>query len=162
MEGNNNGITPELIAYILEKVEILLDIKAPVEPILPENPTPEQIEEYNKAMEEYTQQKAEYDNIVQVLTLYIEIICNNILIETNRRIFPEPLKYVVIDLVKDKFDSNNTENPELNTIKSMSEYDRTVSFGASSILQSKLELLAQQQVRENLNLINKFKLLYRS
>ena len=44
----------------------------------------------------------------------------------------------------------------------MSEYDRTVNFGASSILANRLNLIAQKQLDENDMLINKFKLLYRT
>ena len=97
-----------------------------------------------------------------ILVLYTNMICNYILIKTNRRIFPPELKYLAINLIKDKFDSNNSDNPELQTITSMSEYDRTVNFGASDILKSKLELIAQNQIKENEQLINRYKLLYKS
>ena len=162
MEEQDNGITPELIKYILDNVLLILNINEPIAPILPENPTPEQQAEYDKEKVIYDKEKADYDYLIQLLTLYIRMICENILIKTNRRIFPEPLKNVVINLVKDKFDSNNTNNPELNSIKSMSEYDRTVSFGASSTLETRLNLIAQKQLDENEQLINKFKLLYRT
>lgn len=98
----------------------------------------------------------------ELLTLYINIICNNILIATNRRKFVKELKYVVINLVIDKFDENNTRNIEdIQTIQSMSEYDRSVNFGVSDILKSRLNAIATKQLEENQKLINRYKLLYR-
>lgn len=97
-----------------------------------------------------------------LLTLYINMMCNNILILTNRRVFVKELKYVVINLVVDKFDTNNARNIEdIQTIQSMSEYDRTVNFGVSDILRARLNALAQKQLEENQTLINRYKLLYR-
>ena len=151
-ENNDRGITEKLIKEILENVCLILDIK---EPVLPENPTPEQQEQYGK-------EKVEYDNTIALLTLYIKMICNNILIKTNRRMFPPDLKYVVVNLTKDKFDSNNKSDPELQIIKSMSEYDRSVNFGTSDTLQTRLNLIAQKQLDENEQLINRFKLLYKT
>ena len=126
----NNGITPELIQFILTNVKLINHITDTSE-----------------------------DNL---LTLYITMICNNFLIMTNRRVFPEDAKYLMIDLVKDKFDSNNTADPELKAIQSMSEYDRSVSFGASDIVKARLNLIAQKQLDANITLINKFKLLYKT
>lgn len=98
----------------------------------------------------------------ELLTLYINIICNNILIATNRRKFVKELKYVVINLVIDKFDENNARNIEdIQTIQSMSEYDRSVNFGVSDILKSRLNAIATKQLEENQKLINRYKLLYR-
>ena len=161
-ENNDRGITEELIKEILDNVCLILDIKEPVEPILPENPTTEQQTAYDKAKAEYDKEKEEYDNIIALLTLYIKMICSNILIKTNRRMFPPDLKYVVINLVKDKFDSNNKSDPELQIIKSMSEYDRSVNFGVADTLQTRLNLIAERQLNENESLINKFKLLYKT
>ena len=97
-----------------------------------------------------------------LLTLYINIICNNILIATNRRIFKKELKYVVINLVVDKFDENNARNTEdIQTIQSMSEYDRSVNFGVNDILKARLNAIAIKQLDENEKLINRYKLLYR-
>lgn len=127
---DNNGITPQLIQFIVTNVKLILGITDTSEDTL--------------------------------LTLYATMICNNILIKTNRRVFPEDLKFVVINLVKDKFDSNNKADPELSTIQSMSEYDRSVSFGASDILKSRLNLIAQKQLDENESLINRYRLLYKS
>ena len=97
-----------------------------------------------------------------LLTLYITILCNNILIKTNRRVFPKQLKYVVINLTVDMFDMNNSRNIEdIQTIQSMSEYDRSVNFGVSDILKARLNAIAIKQLDENEKLINRYKLLYR-
>ena len=191
MEENNNGITEELIKEILDNVLLILNVEEPeqptepvepIKPVEPENPTPEQEEAYqeamtqyeqdmekynadmivyNKQMEQYQQDKAEYDYLVELLTFYITAICNNILIRTNRRMFPEQLKYVVVDLVKNKFDSNNTNNIQ-SSIQSMSEAGRSVNFGVSGVVANKLNLIAQKQLDENEILINRFRLLYRT
>ena len=126
----NNGITQELINFILTNVKLMLGIE-----------------------------DASQDSL---LTLYINIICHNFLIRVNRRVFPEKAKYLMIDLVKDKFDSNNTTDPQLQAIQSMSEYDRTVNFGVTSTVANKLNLIAQKQLDNNEILINKFKLLYKT
>lgn len=97
-----------------------------------------------------------------LLTLYINMICNNILVRTHRRKFVDKLKYVVINLVKDKFDVTNKDNPDLQAIQSMSEAGRSVNFGASSVIATRLNLLAQKQLDENEALIREFKLLYRT
>ena len=107
-----------------------------------------------------------------LLIMYINKICNNILIKTNRKIFMPELKYVVIDLVNNAYimylnnlkginDINNSNN----SIQSMSEAGRNVSFGATNIsndLANKLNLLTQKQLEENELIINKFKLLYKT
>lgn len=95
-----------------------------------------------------------------ILELYTEAICTNILIKTNRRIFPPELKYVVIDLVGNKLLSDKNDS-ELQSIQSMSEFDRSVNFGVSGPLQAKLNLIAQKQLDDNEKLINHFKLLYK-
>lgn len=97
-----------------------------------------------------------------LLILYINMICNNILVRTHRRKFVPELKYIVINLVKDKFDSNNKDNPDLKAIQSMSEAGRSVNFGASSVTAARLNLIAQKQLDENEALIREFKLLYRT
>ena len=97
------------------------------------------------------------DNLLEI---YTRALCTNILIKTNRRIFPPELKYVVIDLVGDKLLSNKDES-ELQSIQSMSEFDRSVNFGVSNPLQAKLNLIAQKQLDDNEKLINHFKLLYK-
>ena len=101
-------------------------------------------------------------NLDELLTIYIKAICTNILIKTNRRKFPPDLKYVAIDLVRDKFSLTDADNPDLNAIKSMSEAGRSVTFGATDVIKARLELLAEKQITDNEKLINKFKLLYKT
>ena len=96
-----------------------------------------------------------------LLILYIKAVCTNILIKTNRRKFIPELKYVVMDLVMDKYDSF-IDDTELGSIKSMSEYDRTVTFGIEEHLKYKLDLIAKKQLDENEQLIKRYKLLYRT
>lgn len=96
-----------------------------------------------------------------LITLYIKAVCTNILIKTNRRMFVPDLKYVVMDLVMDVYDSL-INNQELGSIKSMSEYDRTVTFGIEEHLKYKLDLIAKKQLDDNEKLINRYKLLYRT
>lgn len=126
----NDGITPELINFILTNVKLELGLT-----------------DTNKDA---------------LLTLYIEAICHNFLIITNRRVFPEDAKYLMIDLVKDKFDASNINNSDIQSIQSMSEAGRSVNFGVSSVLANRLNLIASKQLDENRTLINKFKLLYKS
>lgn len=98
-----------------------------------------------------------------ILTLYINAVCNNILIKTNRRIFVPELKYVVMNLVADKWNSDRASlDDTLNSIQSMAEAGRSVTFGVSSVIGNKLNLIAQKQLEENEILINKYKLLYKT
>lgn len=99
----------------------------------------------------------------RILQIYTKAICTNILIKTNRRMFTPELKYVVMDLVIDKFNNNNSnDNSDLQSIQSMSEDGRSVNFGVSSEIVNKLNLLAQKQIQDNENMIGKFKLLYKT
>lgn len=151
---NDRGITDELIQDILNNVCLVNNIIEP-EP-LKENPSETDIEEYKKV-------KTEYDYKISLLSLYIRAICTNILIKTNRRMFIPDLKYVVIDLVNDKWASTDSVSGDtLNSIQSMSEAGRSVNFGASNVVANKLNLIAKKQLEENELLINKFKLLYRT
>lgn len=98
-----------------------------------------------------------------IITFYIHTICNKLLIKTNRRIFIPDMKYLVIDLVTEKLDIIKAESTdELQTIQSMSEYDRSVSFGVPEAVKNKLNLIAEKQIDEQTQLINRFKLLYRT
>lgn len=97
-----------------------------------------------------------------LLIAYTNIICNNLLIRTHRRMFDENMKYLVINLVADKFDVNNTNNPDLKAIQSLSEAGRSVNFGASNILTTRLNLIAHKQLDENESIIKEFRLLYRT
>lgn len=97
----------------------------------------------------------------KLLILYINLLCQNIIIQTNRKKFPEELRYLIIDLVKDKFDSNKPDS-EIQSIQSMSETGRSVNFGISGILATKLNLIAQRQLESYTNLINRYRLVYRT
>ena len=99
-----------------------------------------------------------------ILTLYIKAICTNILTLTNRRKFVEDLKYVVVDLVKDKFDLNNgnTADSDIQSVQSMSEAGRSVNFGVSNVIANRLNIIAQKQLNDNQAIINKYKLLYKT
>lgn len=97
---------------------------------------------------------------IKILTIYAELICNRALIYTNRTKFPEDMKYVIIDLLKLKFDSEKP-SAEIQEIQSMSEAGRSINYGVSSVLQNKLNLLAQQQIDENKILLNRFRLVYK-
>lgn len=119
------------------------------------NNTSEQTESNSK-----TSEQIEYEHKIYLLVLYIKMICNNILIKTRRKVFPRELKDVVVNLVVDKFNSNTPDN-EMQQIQSMTEYDRTVNFGVSSITKTKLEMMARKQLDEYDSLINEYRLLYR-
>lgn len=139
-EKNDKGITIELIRDILSNVKLVLNIT-----------------DISK------------DNL---LILYIDMICNKILLKVNRRMFPIELKYIVIDLVKNAYimylndlKGINDIGTSNNSVQSMSEAGRSVSFGATNIsndLANKLNVLAQKQIDENEFLINKKKLLYKT
>ena len=96
-----------------------------------------------------------------LLSLYIRMICNNILIKTNRRIFPLDLKYVVVDLVSNKFDANSHINTDISSIQSMTEEGRSISYGVTNTLATKLNLIAQAQLDENEKLIKQYRLVYK-
>ena len=113
------------------------------------------MEENNK-----TPEQIEYEHKIYLLVLYIKMICNNILIKTRRKVFPKELKYLVVNLVVDKFNSNLPDS-DIQQIQSMTEYDRTVNFGVSSITKTKLEMIARKQLEEYDDLIKEYRLLYR-
>lgn len=142
---NDGGISTTLINEILETICTLNNISEPEEGIA-----------------DYEKLHKEYENQVDIITLYIKAICTNILIKTNRRIFVPELKYVVIDLVNDKLNSTDKSIQDLQSIQSMSEAGRSVNFGVSGVLQTKLNLIVQKQLNENETLINRYKLLYKS
>lgn len=96
-----------------------------------------------------------------LLIYYIKAICNNVAIYTNRIKFPDALKYVIVDLVRDKFNTNNKDTKDLQAIQSMSEAGRNVNFGIDSVTQAKLNLIAQKQIEANQTLLNRYKLLYK-
>ena len=97
----------------------------------------------------------------KLIILYINMLCQNIIIQTNRHKFPEALRYLVIDLVKDKFDINKPDS-EIQSVQSMSETGRSINFGTSGVLATKLNLIAQKQLEEHTSLINRYRLVYRT
>lgn len=97
----------------------------------------------------------------KLIVLYINMLCQNIIIQTNRNKFPEALRYLVIDLVKDKFDINKPDS-EIQSVQSMSETGRSINFGTSGVLATKLNLIAQKQLEEHTSLINRYRLVYRT
>lgn len=99
----------------------------------------------------------EKDNL---LTLYIISLCNNILIKTNRKVFPKELKYIVANLVVDKFNFDLPDK-DLQQIQRIEEYDRQVEFQVPDVTRARLEIMAKKQLEEYDSLINKYKLLYR-
>ena len=151
---NDGGITANLINDILENICLLNNIEEPEQ--LGNNPSQDQQTKYNQELKEY-------EHKIDILTLYIKAICQQILIKTNRRMFIPELKYVVIDLVNDKYNnSNDLSSDSLQSIQSMSEAGRSVNFGVSNALTNKINLIVQKQLKDNDQMINQYKLLYKS
>lgn len=110
------------------------------------------------------------DNSGQVnklLTLYTKIICNKLLDRTNRRIFPEGLRFLVIDMVTDEYNeyqsglsSGSAGNPQ--SIQSISEAGRSVNFGTDSATLARLTKIADRKLNEYETIIGKYRLLYKS
>ena len=108
-------------------------------------------------------EKNKYEQLKNLLTYYINEICNNILIKTNRNTFPEGLKYLAVELTNNAYEmynSNNTDNNQ--TIQSMSETGRTVNFGVSDTWKTKYQILINRQLNDNEKLINRYRLLYKT
>lgn len=138
-------IPEDLFNFILTNVKVLLNIEEPS----------------NDASEE---EKAKYNNKIQILTIYINTFCQNVIIKTNRIKFPKGLRYLAITSTVDMYNQyiNASSNSEDNqVIQSMSETGRSVSFGVSDLLKIKFQLLIQQQINDNISLINSYKLLYK-
>ena len=78
--------------------------------------------------------------------------------------FVPELKYIVVDLVKDKFDLNNgnTADSDIQSIQSMSEAGRSVNFGVPNVIANRLNIIAQKQLNDNQAIINKYRLLYKT
>lgn len=153
MNRNDGGISATLINEIVENICLLNNIQEPED--LPQNPT-------DKQMEQYETDLKQYQYTIDLLTLYIKATCQEILIKTNRRIFVPELKYVVIDLVNDKYNNKDLSGDGLQSIQSMSEAGRSVNFGVSNVIANKINLLVKKQIEDNQSMINKYKLLYKS
>ena len=99
--------------------------------------------------------------------LYIDRSIQEILNLTNRIRFPEELNYVVLDMINDFYDININKtkiNDESNNyIKSITEENRTVTFGNSSelLLNSAISNHITNNLENRKAQINKFKLLYK-
>lgn len=141
---SNHVVDDKLFNFILDNVKTLRNIED-----LPENATPEQTEEYEK--------------LINIISLFIDSTCQEIIIKTNRTKFPEDLKYLAIDIVNDMYGQFLSDtNPDANNvIQSMSEDGRSVNFGASSFSQTKMQLLIQQKLNDNEALIKRYRLLYK-
>ena len=102
-------------------------------------------------------------NFTQILTYYINKICTDIIILTNRTQFPEDLKYLVVELTRDAYamyKSSNDSNTSQN-IQSMSEDGRSVTFGSSAEWKVKYNALIATQLAQNEKIINRYRLLYK-
>lgn len=99
----------------------------------------------------------------EILKLYISIVCQEIIIKTNRNTFPEDLKYLVITLTEQMYNMyvETTDAESNQTVQSMSEQGRAVTFGTPDSMKIKFQLLAQQQIVNNEKLINRYRLLYK-
>lgn len=99
----------------------------------------------------------------EILKLYISIVCQEIIIKTNRNTFPEDLKYLVISLTEQMYNMyvETTDAESNQTVQSMSEQGRAVTFGTPDSMKIKFQLLAQQQIVNNEKLINRYRLLYK-
>lgn len=150
---NDGGVTPKLINELINTICTINDIKEPED--LGANATQSQITEHEAALTTYRRQ-------IELITLYIKAMCTNILIKTNRRMFIPELKYVVIDLVNDKLNNDKDAIQDMQSIQSMSEAGRSVNFGISNAIQSRLSLIAQKQLDDNEILIRRYRLLYKT
>lgn len=141
----NTEINNELFKFILDNVKLLLNIK----------------ERTEKSTDE---EKAAYEYTINILTLYINKLCKEIKIKTNRYKFPEDLKYLVIDLTVDAYNQYNIENnsDSNQVIQSMSETGRSVNFGTPDNIKTKFQLILQKQLNDNEKQINRYRLLYKT
>ena len=140
-----NEVSDELFNFILKNIKLTQNIQE-----LPETATEEE--------------KAEYENKINLIKYFINKVCMEIKIRTNRNAFPDGLKYVAIDMINDLYYSYNTDtNTDNNqTIQSMSENGRSVNFGISDVLATKLNLLLQRKLNSYDTLINRYRLMYKT
>ena len=140
-----NEVSDELFNFILKNIKLTQNIQE-----LPETATEEE--------------KAEYENKINLIKYFINKVCMEIKIRTNRNAFPDALKYVAIDMINDLYYSYNTDtNTDNNqTIQSMSENGRSVNFGISDVLATKLNLLLQRKLNSYDTLINRYRLMYKT
>jgi len=100
--------------------------------------------------------------------LYIKKSIQTILNLTNRYVFPNELRYVVLDLINELYNDNGfiksvTNNETTQSIKSISEEGRQVTFGNAS--ESTVNSLLSSYISNRLDIrkqeINRYKLLYK-
>lgn len=142
---NSNEVNDNIFNFILENVKLTSNIQD-----LPKDASEEQKSEYNK--------------LIKLISLYINMVCKEIKIRTNRVNFPEDLKYLAIDMTNNmytqyKSDTNSESNQ---VIQSMSETGRSVNFGTEDTIKIKLQLLIQRQLDNQNKLINRYRLLYKA
>ena len=120
----------------------------------------------------------------EALKLYAKMICQKILDKTNRKIFPTDLKYIVVEMLVDKyneingmqnildkyFSSDEITSIDLDTISSLSEEGRTVSFnnGKKDIASKEIanqnaliNKMLEQKFEDYKTIINRYRLVYR-
>lgn len=88
---------------------------------------------------------------------------NNILIKTHRNKFPKALSFLAVDIAEDSLKAILIENNpgDNQTVQSMSETGRSITLGFDDFTKAKLELLVNEKIKENSELINQYKLLYK-
>lgn len=138
---NIEPIPSKIIDDIVDMVKVLLKIED-----LPKEATKEQMDNYY--------------NKIQTLNLYAKILCNNILIYTNRKKLPEELKYVIVDLIVDRYSIDNQAQAG-QFLQSMSEAGRSITYGTTQSAQTKLDLIARQQIAQNQAVLNRYRLVYK-
>ena len=100
--------------------------------------------------------------------LYIKKSIQTILNLTNRYVFPNELRYVVLDLINELYNDNGfiksvTNNETTQSIKSISEEGRQVTFGNAS--ESTVNSLLSSYISNRLDIrkqeIYRYRLLYK-
>lgn len=102
-------------------------------------------------------------NITKIIEYYINDVCTQITIKTNRNKFPKDLKYLAIGMINRAFNLYKSDTTSDNqNIQSMSETGRSVTFGETDNQKTKYQLLINQELKDNELLINRYRLLYKT
>lgn len=99
-----------------------------------------------------------------LLTYFIDKVCTEIIIKTNRDKFPDGLKFLVIDLVDEAlslYTSTKQDAEKNQVVQSMSETGRSITYGTSDDWKTKYKLLLEKQMEDHKTMINRYKLLYK-
>lgn len=99
-----------------------------------------------------------------LLDYFIDKICTEITIKTNRNKFPDALKFLVIDLVDEAiglYTSTKQDSDKNQVVQSMSETGRSITYGTSDDWKTKYKLLLEKQMEDHKTMINRYKLLYK-